>query len=364
MINANILAGYIIMSLPCILYMYKQDGTKTKKYLLLVTLCVSAICLLFTRSGAAILALASAVLITKLSVKRGIILSFLIFLIFLGLKTLSPDAVNRLLWWESSVRIIRDHPLLGTGPGSFEFVYPLYKTAELSSVFPHNYFLQLAGDMGIPALIMLVLFLYKSIGRTENTYFKIAILSILIQNIFDYNLSIPANAILFWSLLGIARPQGKHETDDTNRCNTGQNTATGNCTDTIRHTVAVPALVVVLLVTFLLISYSENVMRTYNATLHYSAGRNLSRAGIPDEAMLDEAMLNEAMLDEAEEKLKKSIRIMDNIWPAHAELAAVYLKKYKTSGYRSYLYESEISFENAKRHNPFLKPFLKQTWKK
>jgi tetratricopeptide (TPR) repeat protein len=55
-------------------------------------------------------------------------------------------------YWRGAVRIIRDHPWLGTGPGTFGSIYPMYKTAlteEAETV--HNNYLQMWSDSGVLA---------------------------------------------------------------------------------------------------------------------------------------------------------------------------------------------------------------------
>jgi O-antigen ligase len=57
-------------------------------------------------------------------------------------------------YWCGAVRIIKDHLWLGTGPGTFGSIYPMYKTAlteEAETV--HNNFLQMWSDSGVLAFV-------------------------------------------------------------------------------------------------------------------------------------------------------------------------------------------------------------------
>ncbi len=57
-------------------------------------------------------------------------------------------------YWGGAVRIIKDHPWIGTGPGTFGSIYPMYKTAlteEAAAV--HNNFLQMWSDSGVLAFV-------------------------------------------------------------------------------------------------------------------------------------------------------------------------------------------------------------------
>jgi O-antigen ligase len=55
-------------------------------------------------------------------------------------------------YWRGAIAIIKDHPWVGTGPGTFGSIYPKYKTAlteEAQTV--HNNFLQMWSDSGVLA---------------------------------------------------------------------------------------------------------------------------------------------------------------------------------------------------------------------
>ena len=71
---------------------------------------------------------------------------------FLHFGTKSLEA--RTDYWHGAIRIIEDHPWVGTGPGTFGSIYPLYKTAlteEAQAV--HNTFLQMWSDSGVLAFV-------------------------------------------------------------------------------------------------------------------------------------------------------------------------------------------------------------------
>ncbi|MBI3127317.1 MAG: O-antigen ligase family protein [Candidatus Tectomicrobia bacterium] len=66
-----------------------------------------------------------------------------------------PTRVERLLMWESGLRIALDHPLLGAGPGRIKREYPAYanpKAQKQRTGHLHNNLLHLAAERGFPAL--------------------------------------------------------------------------------------------------------------------------------------------------------------------------------------------------------------------
>lgn len=67
----------------------------------------------------------------------------------------------RVQYWQSSVRMIADHPWLGCGPGNFQQVYTRYKLPEASEEVadPHNFFLEVWATAGTPAALALLVVL-------------------------------------------------------------------------------------------------------------------------------------------------------------------------------------------------------------
>ena len=65
---------------------------------------------------------------------------------------------SRMDYWRGAVAIAKDHPWVGTGPGTFGSIYPKYKTAlteEAQTV--HNNFLQMWSDSGVLAFVAFAL---------------------------------------------------------------------------------------------------------------------------------------------------------------------------------------------------------------
>jgi O-antigen ligase len=72
-----------------------------------------------------------------------------------GLLHFGTESIEaRTDYWRGAIRIIKDHPWIGTGPGTFGSIYPMYKTAlteEAAAV--HNSFLQMWSDSGVLAFV-------------------------------------------------------------------------------------------------------------------------------------------------------------------------------------------------------------------
>ena len=120
--------------------------------------------------------------------------------------------------------MIKDHPLTGTGTGTFTEAYPAYQipgTPHLS-VYAHNDYLHFMADTGvliIPVILwILFVFFQKGFSRQKSQSRQTqgfalgvmaAMLAIAIHSFSDFNLHIPANIILFSVLAGILQTTQK-----------------------------------------------------------------------------------------------------------------------------------------------------------
>jgi len=64
----------------------------------------------------------------------------------------------RFEYWQSTLAMIGDYPLLGCGPGNFQDYYTTYKLPQASEAVadPHNFALEVAATAGLPALVLLL----------------------------------------------------------------------------------------------------------------------------------------------------------------------------------------------------------------
>lgn len=133
--------------------------------------------------------------------------------------------------WRDTVRIYRDYPVLGIGLGGFERFYPYYKSFYRRKPFTHaeNDYLQVAAEMGTWGLASLagfflaffgsVLFwrpeknpavrprkrpgVWPVSGRGLVAGCSAGVLALLLQSALNFNLAIPANALLLTVLLAL-----------------------------------------------------------------------------------------------------------------------------------------------------------------
>lgn len=175
-VHPNVMAGNIAILLPCalsLLIFAWVDLTNIQRLLILGAALFMGAIILLTQSRSGILSLL--VLATLLISLRwryawlGFLSAF--FLLAIGiLFFIDEPLVNIIIggnvalgWaermdiWTRAIYMIQDHPLIGIGIGSFQYVfdsfYPSLHYASGQIVHAHNLLLQIAIDIGIPGLI-------------------------------------------------------------------------------------------------------------------------------------------------------------------------------------------------------------------
>ena len=133
------------------------------------------------------------------------------------LLTAATLVEGRLPVWRDCLSIASQFPLFGTGPGTFRDIYPAYRTmtGELAYDHAHNDALELlveTGLVGSMLLLLLLLLFGRSVIRALRTvpapvfpYFlgaSAGATALLFHEATDFNLHIPANAIVFSVLTG------------------------------------------------------------------------------------------------------------------------------------------------------------------
>jgi len=131
------------------------------------------------------------------------------------------DRQNRIAIWHDTIGLIRHHPFVGTGLGSFSVVYPSVQTVFLTLLVEHAHcdYLEVASDLGLPgaALVFGSVFWvlvqavrqYRRPGDRFDNAVSLgcigSITAILVHSLADFNFYIPANALLFLIILALAR---------------------------------------------------------------------------------------------------------------------------------------------------------------
>jgi len=119
---------------------------------------------------------------------------------------------EKLRFAEWSIPLVKDFPLFGAGRGAFESVFPAYRpaTGNVAYASPENFVIQWIIEWGAPAagIAMVVLINSYRRARAENpastvrTGAWVGIGVLLLQNLVDLALEVPAIVILTCAVLG------------------------------------------------------------------------------------------------------------------------------------------------------------------
>ena len=117
------------------------------------------------------------------------------------------------------LELIKDYPLVGAGPGSWYVAFPKYRGADIINFFDyaHNDYVQFAAESGLIGAAMLALMVaWTLVIALRAQYLRrdplmrglsfasiMGVTAILIHSSVDFNLQIPANAMLFMVLLAL-----------------------------------------------------------------------------------------------------------------------------------------------------------------
>jgi tetratricopeptide (TPR) repeat protein len=130
---------------------------------------------------------------------------------------------TRIYMWEASLKMIRDHPLRGVGPGEFQYAYPAYRDPaerglhgyNISTENPHNDYFHIGVETGIPGLLMFLGMIGWVLwdGRRRVVEARGVTLPFQLGRLcglagmagaacFGFPFYMPASALLFWVIAG------------------------------------------------------------------------------------------------------------------------------------------------------------------
>jgi len=234
--NPDHLAGYMEMALPLVLGLFLLGFERGKKFFLIYLsfLLLSALILSLSRGSwfasiTGLTLMAACLLLDRYFKRKGLVLAIIGGTLAVSSIVLSTTPVveriltlterapesnlhSRMMVWGGAVRMIEKHPVLGTGPGTFAFAYTEFQPPGLDKHYTmaHNDYLHFVSEVGLPLIaiiIWMILSLYRKGFRKLKNPSRLVrgitlgamsgITAILVHSIGDFNLHIPANAILF-----------------------------------------------------------------------------------------------------------------------------------------------------------------------
>ena len=263
-VNKNHFAGYMIMVIPLTIgfLIFKlneyasassdksflkriaeneRNIAKTFLLIFLIIIMVTALFLSLSRGGImsfliSMFFLGIVFTITRRGRKKLWIVLMIAFLLIISLEWFGMEPIAkrlstlqqiskepfhepRLEIWKDTLRLSKDFPILGTGFNTFSHIFPKYKTLDrqVKFVYPENDYFQLLSETGVIGLGIALSFLVIFFIKTFKTWYKrhdiyikslvlgglTSVVAILNHSFTDFNLHIPANALLFTIILAL-----------------------------------------------------------------------------------------------------------------------------------------------------------------
>jgi O-antigen ligase len=126
-----------------------------------------------------------------------------------------------------ALHIAHDHPYFGTGPGTFVFVHPRYQDSSFGfkAVLTHDDYLNCLDDYGVVGFGIAMLFVslvtlkfFRPLDTDHRWQDRVIVatgfaawIALLVHSWVDFNLHIPANAMMLFALTGLALGRIKQE---------------------------------------------------------------------------------------------------------------------------------------------------------
>jgi hypothetical protein len=229
------LAGFLALSLPMTLFALRAARTGVRRAAWSAAIVLQLDALLLTRSLGGLLAATVACAfalaapqersgrqdgsargrLTRIAIAAGLVFAAgaALFLYARRAEIGSHPGADplslRLGNWRAAVEMIRDHPILGVGPGRFPVFYPRFIAAGMNETqFAHNSYLQLAATWGAWTLAPLAFLVAAFCRPKERRRGVVAAAAgagagFLLHNAIDFTFFLPGVALPAALLLGV-----------------------------------------------------------------------------------------------------------------------------------------------------------------
>ena len=262
-INRHHFAGYMELALALPLgLLFSGSIEKEKRVIYLFVASLMAVALMMTNSRGGIISMAAEILFVivmgfggrrrgeqstsglshlRSAAGKGVLALGLLVILFVGVVSLGgEDALNRMVgtvnsedpttgrahFWDVTLDIIKNHPIIGTGLGAFGVVYTGYDSRNglYRLEQAHNDYLQVLSDGGIIGALLGLFFIVNLFRmgfarRDSGDEFRRGVatgamagcFAVLVHSFFDFTLHTPSNALLFLIVAALATMNGRVE---------------------------------------------------------------------------------------------------------------------------------------------------------
>jgi O-antigen ligase len=173
----NTLAGALVLLLPGLLtliWQMRRWFTASARGFLVTVVGIAGLACLFwsgSKGGWLLMLLVGLLALLRLPFARAYKVALITGVLLLGLTGFflkyagffqkgATSVSARFVYWRAAVQIVKAHPVLGSGPGTFGFCYlRMKKPGQEGARLTHNDFLQQASDSGLPGFLAYVVFI-------------------------------------------------------------------------------------------------------------------------------------------------------------------------------------------------------------
>ncbi len=162
---------------------------------------------------------------------------------------------------KDSLKILKEHPVFGTGNGTYQYVYAKYRSVYFFSRFPHSIFFQVLDELGLVGGAAFVYMLYgifkKGAQALKEKYdvlsvgLFVGLLGILLHALIDFDWSLMFMPLLFFFYSGVLISRGKSPEITLSRENAGERKST----KTLKRSYKVAALITTVAILFGLFAF-------------------------------------------------------------------------------------------------------------
>jgi O-antigen ligase len=206
------------------------EKRQIRKLFLLGVIFLTVVACLFTYSRGAWIAMGAGLIVYLVRKSIPLALVVLVLAVWVGSGLLPASVVDRwnmtetsggqlessadmrLVAWQEGIRLIEENPILGIGDGRFAEVVQLKKYGNIH-LEPHNMYVKVASEQGIPALIcflgFLLLALFAALGPKDPFTREIFLaylacwVAVVIVNMFGNRMLREGLVCYFWLFTGV-----------------------------------------------------------------------------------------------------------------------------------------------------------------
>ena len=238
--NPNLLGGYLDFMLGMLMGIFVVVKNRNLRIAIGILFCITAFCLTLTYARGACLSIAVVMAVYGVLYNRKILVALIVLAVILLVSDaalverltsvfskLDTSSEMRLAFWESTIAMILDHPLLGIGWGAYFMVYPSYdyymQGDFIKIVHAHNMYLNFMAEIGLFGFVSYMVYFFGIIYKAFKTQISdieplnkgvmlgigLGMSALALNGLTDYVMFNTELSMLVWLFSGVAVILGK-----------------------------------------------------------------------------------------------------------------------------------------------------------